>query len=273
MIKIVSSDLNGTLVHQHTMSDMIRLYIGEKEFRIANDVFKRQTAGKASMEEAFSTAGPQTKGLTLRQAIRYTFDHMNYVDGFHDFVTELHQRKIPFVINSTGYSVSIHAIRATIGQHKIHGYIGNILEFGLNGDSASALREDELEQKVKMFCAEPEAAVHNFEYDQIKAIGVVHLGIHDEAAKAQLLFAYIEKHFSDIKKNEIAHIGDTMGDSGGILGVAQEGGTGITFNYNDALEQFLRNKIAENPALENHLLFIDKKETRANLRKLIPYLQ
>ena len=58
-IQLVSSDLNGTLVHQHTMSDMIRLYIGKEQFEKANEVFKKQTSGTASMEEAFQNAEPK----------------------------------------------------------------------------------------------------------------------------------------------------------------------------------------------------------------------
>ena len=45
-IKIVSSDLNGTLVHQHTMSDMIRLYIGEKQFEQANKIYNDRNESK-----------------------------------------------------------------------------------------------------------------------------------------------------------------------------------------------------------------------------------
>src|SRR3989344_6331454 len=140
--KLVSSDLNGTLVHQHTMSDMIRLYCGEEKFRQADAVFKRQTSGTATMEEAFANAGPLTKGLTLRQAIEYTQHEMKYVNGFAEFLDALHQRNIPFVINSTGYSVTIHAIRALAGRDKIHGQIGNTLEFGIDGDAKAALRDD-----------------------------------------------------------------------------------------------------------------------------------
>lgn len=67
-IQLVSSDLNGTLVHQHTMMDMIRLgFPGEPErFKNSKDAFTRQTAGLLSMKETFAIAAPLTKGLRLR---------------------------------------------------------------------------------------------------------------------------------------------------------------------------------------------------------------
>ena len=108
-IKLVSSDLNGTLVHQHTMSDVIRLYLGNEEFRQADIVFKRQTSGTATMEETFFTAGPLTRGLTLRQAIEYTRTYIGYVKGFDEFINYLHNAGIPLIINSTGYSVTIYS--------------------------------------------------------------------------------------------------------------------------------------------------------------------
>src|SRR3989344_4021353 len=103
-IKLLSSDLNGTLVHQHTMSDMIRLYIGEEQFQQANGWFKLQTAGLAGIEEVFQKASPLTKGLTLRQAIEYTKEHLRYLHGFSEFANSLAEQGIPLIINSTGYS-------------------------------------------------------------------------------------------------------------------------------------------------------------------------
>ena len=57
-VKVVSSDLNGTLVHQHTMSEMIRLYLGDTRFTEAKTIFEKQTNGEATIEEVFSRAGP-----------------------------------------------------------------------------------------------------------------------------------------------------------------------------------------------------------------------
>ena len=85
-IKFVSSDLNGTLVHQHTMSDMIRIFKGKEDFEKADIIFKKQTTGTATMEEAFDVAGPLSKGITLRQAIEYTQNHLKYLNGFEEFL-------------------------------------------------------------------------------------------------------------------------------------------------------------------------------------------
>src|SRR3989338_8552047 len=266
-IKLVSSDLNGTLVHQHTMSDMIRLYLGEDKFKQADVVFKRQTSGTASMEEAFETAGPLTKGLTLQQAIDYTQQEMKYLTGFEEFLDTLKQRNIPFVINSTGYSVTLHVMRSQWGKDKICGFIGNVLEFGIDGDPQSALREDELEEKVKAYIASAETATHT-DYDQITATGVVHLGIRDEAAKAKLLFEYAGKQFSDVQPTEMLHMGDTMGDSGGIISVAKAGGIGIAFNYNQPLKDFVETEISNDQTLRKRIHFIEPKSEISDLRKV-----
>lgn len=266
-ISVVSSDLNGTLVHQHTMSDMIRLYLGEEKFQKANAVFKRQTSGKASMEEAFSTAGPLTRGLTLRQAIGYTQEHMKYVNGFSDFVNHLSQRDIPFVINSTGYSVTIYAIREKV-EDKIHGQIGNRLVFGTDADPRQALRENELEAHVRKFFTDPQQPV----YDRLQATGEIELGIQDEAAKVILINEYCARHFPNVKPNEIVHIGDTMGDSGGIIGIAKQGGIGIAFNYNEALEDFLRTEIAKEDVF-GRVSFVDKKSKTSDLRNVTAVLK
>ena len=276
--KLVSSDLNGTLVHQHTMSDMIRLYIGQEQFEKANSVFKKQTAGTASMEEAFENAGPLTKGLTLRQAIEYTQHHMKFVDGWHEFKETLHEKGIPFVINSTGYSVTISAIKYQhgfdgVGFKKIHGSIGNQLIFGEDGDSQSALQDDELDHLVYNFIhnrhPENRESFDEEAYDRIKAVGKVELGLVNEDAKAELLEKYAAEHFPDIQPEEMLHMGDTMGDSGGIYGTANFGGVGVAFNYNGALEQFLQAKIAAQPELAERTHFIDPKSKTSDLRNVL----
>lgn len=265
--KLVSSDLNGTLIQQHSMSDMIRRYCDAEKFKIAAEVFRRQTAGTASMEEAFAIAGPLTQGLTLRQALEYAQTEMRYIAGFKGFLESLQKAGISFVINSTGYSVTIHAIRARYGLHAIQGFIGNTLEFGLDAKPTAALREDELEQKVYAFMAVLGGSA-NPEYDRIQATGKVHLGITDEAAKARLLFDYAKTHLPEYTPAEMVHMGDTMGDSGGILGIAQAGGIGIAFNYNEALQQFLENEIAQDPALKERIHFVDRKGPDANLARV-----
>ena len=269
-IKLVSSDLNGTLVHQHTMSDMIRIYIGEQQYQQANEVFRRQTSGTATMEEAFRTAGPLTKGLTLREAIEYTRKHMKYVDGFHEFVNTLTEQGIPLVINSTGYSVTIYAIKEQVGAEKVHSHIGNFLRFGMNGDTSKTLDEDELERKVKDYFSNLESR-NDPTYDQIKATGVIDLGIVDEEAKARLIQEYAKRHFKDIHPNTIAHMGDSMGDSGGIVGIAEIGGVGIAFNYNGALREFL-DQIIRSKKISGKIYFVDPKSESSNLTRVLPIL-
>jgi len=262
-IKLVSSDLNGTLVHQHTMSDMIRLYRGESEFRLADSVFKKQISGTATMEEAFARAGPLTRGLTLRQAIEYAKDHIQFVDGFHNFIDYLADHNIPLVINSTGYSVTIYAIQAQIGYTKIHDHIGNVLKFGWDGETGETLGEHELEQRVKSYFS-TRGGKQDTSYDQIRATGEIELGIINGDAKASLIVDYVKSNFPEIDPESIAHMGDTMGDSKGILDIAILGGVGIAFNYNAALEQFLKEKMRTEEIFgEIHL--VDSKSESSDL--------
>jgi 2-hydroxy-3-keto-5-methylthiopentenyl-1-phosphate phosphatase len=267
---VVSSELNGTLVEQHTMSDMIRLYCGQEKFGDADEVFKKQTSGNASMEEAFKVAGPLTKGLTLQQAIEYVRSEMKFIDGFDAYLSFLKKSGNPFVINSTGYSVTIYSIQSRIAG--IHGSIGNILKFA-SRSSRKCLKEEELHALVTV--KTPPTDLHSdTAFEDIVATGEVELGIQDENVKAELLFEYTEHYFPKVQPKQLVHIGDTMGDSGGILGVAQMGGLGIAFNYNDALADFLIGKIHEFPELSTRILLVDRKEDgKANLRHLIPLLE
>lgn len=270
LIQLVYSDLNGTLVHQHTMSDMIRLYKGDEAFKKSDSLFKKQTNGTATMEETFARAGPLTQGLTLRQTIEYTRFHMKYIDGFHEFIDALHNSGIPLVIISTGYSVTIYVIREQVGKGKIHGYISNSLKFGIDGDVNSTLREDELEQLVAQYFANPESA-KDIKYDKLQATGVVELRIKDEAAKVKLILDYARKHFPSLNPNQIAHIGDTIGDSEAIYGIAKLGGLGIAFNYNAELERFLKERLSSK-IIPGDIVLIGPKSNVSNLIHVVPHL-
>ncbi|MCX8012173.1 MAG: hypothetical protein N3A64_03340 [Desulfobacterota bacterium] len=62
-IKLISCDLNGTLVHQHTMVDIIRwAFPAEPErFERAKKAFLQQASGHLSIKEVFAIAGPLTR--------------------------------------------------------------------------------------------------------------------------------------------------------------------------------------------------------------------
>lgn len=264
-VSLVSSDLNGTLVHQHTMSHMIELFIGQKEYEAAKKVFDKQTSGEASIEEAFANAGPLTRGLTLRDAIEYTTGgQMQFVDGFEWFTESLARERIPLVINSTGYSVTIYAIREQIGADKIHGQIGNFLRFAPDADPGAILREDELERLVKAYFQDS----GNRLYDKIQATGDIELGISDESAKSRLIQEYARDHFKGLGPSRIMHIGDTMGDSRGILDIAKLRGVGVAFNYNQALGNFLTSALREG-SVSGDIYFIDPKSENSNLTKVL----
>jgi len=300
--KVVSSDLNGTCTtttkeqvlykdtmgtSDHTMSHMLGFYVGTEAFQEAFRVFKQQTSGRATMQEAFGTAAHFYRGITLRQAIEYTQPRqvvptpqnnpqlMQYIAGFWDFLAHCAQQNVPFVINSTGYSVTIAAIKEEArrrfnGQSVIHGQIGNRLIFAEKPHPGLVLSERELETLVRDFFDNPADPI----YDEIIATGHIELGLPTEAAKAEILLKeYVPHHFPEVKPEEVMHIGDTFGDFGGILGVAQAGGKGVAFNYNQALEDRLKIEIAQNPAIKDHVYFIEPKNEKSDFGKIKPLLE
>lgn len=265
-IKLVFSDLAGTLIFNHPPSELIRLFIGEEEFKKADAVFKRQMSGTASIEEAFRVAGELTTGLPLRNAIEYGADNLRYVDGLNEYLDFLSSKKIPLVINSTVYSVVYYAMRNKKGKEKINGFIGNNLIFR-DSRNGSILSEEELETKVGEYFHNPD----DISFNEIEATGQVDLGVKDESAKAALALEYARKHFPRLTSSQIAHIGDTMSDAQGIYQIARAGGVGIAFNYNDALREFLEGKI-KTERIPGQIKFVDPKSPNPDLKHLIPVI-
>ncbi|HPD61533.1 MAG TPA: hypothetical protein PKV48_07235, partial [Thermodesulfobacteriota bacterium] len=132
---------------------MIRVYFPDQpeRFEKAKEVFNRQTSGLLSMREAFAIAGPLTRGLTLRNAIRYVINDMKFLEGFELFISTLYERGIYFVINSTGYSITTEVIKALYGPEKIYAVICNQLIFGWGEDNHKVIAEAELSQLVKNY--------------------------------------------------------------------------------------------------------------------------
>jgi len=260
-IRIVSSDLNGTLVHQHTMSDMIRIAFPDEPVRYekAKAVFAQQTSGLLGMKETFEIAGPLTKGLSLRKAIEYARSEMRFLTGFDELLSAFGRKGIYFVINSTGYTVTTEVIRAVYGPEKIHEVICNRLIFG---HADKAVSDNDLSALVKNYFR----GLHSDKiYDEVLATGEVELGISDESQKAQQLFEIADR--LNIPRTALVHIGDTMGDSRGIYETALNGGLGIGFNYNDALKTYLEG-LLKNEKLPGEILLIEAKSETSDLRRI-----
>jgi hypothetical protein len=265
-IRLVSSDLNGTLVHSHTMMDMIRVGFPQEteRFEKAKDAFTRQTEGLLSMEDAFKIAGPLTKGLRLRNAIDYALSDMRFLNGFEEFIRSLRQKNIPLVINSTGYTITTEVIKAVYGSEYIYDVICNRLIFGRHGE---IFEEKELSGLIKNYVR---GEKNNPIYDEISAVGEVELGIRDENEKAVLLFRMADQ--LNIPRTALVHIGDTMGDSRGISEVARHGGIGIAFNYNQTLKVYLENVI-ETESFPGKILLISPKSETSDAGHILMALQ
>jgi len=267
-IRLVSCDLNGTLVHQHTMMDMIRTGFPHHPDRYekARDVFTRQTAGLLSMEKTFRIAGPLTQGLSLRKAIEYALNEMHFLEGFEIFLSAIEEKDVYFVINSTGYTLTTEVIKILRGAEKFYDVICNRLVFGWQGNSGREIEEDALSEFVRHYFSDKK---ENKVYDEILATGEVELRIRDEKEKARLIFGIAGK--ADIPRAAIAHIGDTMGDSRCICEVAKNGGLGIAFNYNKALKDHLE-IVLENNEISGQIILSQEKSKTSDLRSLLEVL-
>lgn len=262
---IVFSDLNGTCIEQHSMSDMIRLYKGKNEFQKAFVVFKRQTCREETMENTFALAGELSKGITLRQIIEYTIYHMKYMEGFEKLLEHISKDGAKFVFNSTGYSATVYCIRAKYGEDKIHGFIGNFLQLAPDADAQQTLEEHDIESLVNAYFIDPNL-IYDEKYDIIKATGNIVLGIRDEAAKTKLALEYVSKHFPSFTLKKLLHQGDTMGDSRAILDFSLRGAVGVGINCNDPLKYYILGCKDTNSSLRLHLI------NGKNMSDIIPVL-
>ena len=267
VIKLLSSDFNGTLVYPHTMQETVRYAFPDEPDRYEEikTVFKAQTEGKLPMAEAFRSAGRLSKGIALGSAIEYTIREMEPVQGFDRFTDRLQREGIRLLINTTGYSVTLCAFRHHYRLQEIDCRCNRLLFAGVDG---RILDEDELDSLVESYVRETPPPEPNL-YTKIKASGQVALGIEDERHKARNALEYARS--MGILPSETAHMGDTMGDSGGIMGVAEAGGLGIAFNYNSALEAFLHDRGADFISA-GRIVFVDEKGPGANLEHVLPYL-
>jgi phosphoserine phosphatase len=267
-IKLLSSDLNGTLVQPHTMQEMIRVGFPEEPVRYekARAAFALQTEGRLSLAETFRIAGEQTRGLPLRIAIEYAMRQMPFMAGYRSLMSFVENHGIHLAIVSTGYTVTLHAIRYSTLAIPFHARC-NRLVFAHSG--GTVLGEEELESLVRQYIQRPGASSRGL-YDSVRATGEVVLGIQDEGDKARLALDLARS--LGVPFAHVAHMGDTMGDSEGILGVARAGGLGIAFNYNQALAAFLlREGAAEIES--GHILLVEPKGPDSDLEKVIPLLE
>jgi phosphoserine phosphatase len=267
-IRLLSSDLNGTLVKPHTMQEMITLAFPREPLRHekAKRAFSLQTQGLLSMEKTFQIAGEATAGLTLRAAIEYTTKRMAFVNGYAPFMDYLQNRGIHLAVISTGYSVTIYAIRHSAKAPSFDAFCNRLL---FSEPSGKVIGEEDMETLVKAYLQDLERR-RSEEYDRIRSNGEVILGIRNEEHKARLALDLANS--LGIAPSQVAHMGDTMGDSGGILGIAKTGGLGIAFNYNQALEAFLLRE-GKREIEAGNIVLVDPKGPHSRLTRVLPFLE
>src|SRR3989344_1810250 len=205
--RLVSSDMNGTFTGPtgrlgHTMSHMIAVHAGEEAFKAAKEVFDCQTSGEATMQEAFGNAAPHYKGMTLREAVEYAIEdpseplegarHIKYVAGFWELQGALSERGMEFLVNSTGYDVTVYAVQEqarkklsdknpivdfTIGNHLLfddkYSEAAKSAEPGLVALPFPELfgRQTTLRQMVELYFRNPAAPQHHHAFDEMVSTG------------------------------------------------------------------------------------------------------
>lgn len=262
----LSTDLNGTLVHSDTAQDMIQMGFPQKPERheAARRAFALQADGQLSMEETFRIAGEQTRGLPLRSAIA-AFNRMHFVDGYAEFIDYLKHHQIATGIVTTGYSVTLYAMRCSHPENNFT-FRCNRLVFASGGNE---ITEVDLDRSVRLYFEKPAMQNDDF-FKSACATGQVVLGIREEGDKARVALTMGQN--LGIPPSRTIHMGDTMGDSLGILAVAKAGGLGIAFNYNHSLEAFLRSE-AKREIEAGHIVLIDPKGPKSDLGNVIPHLE
>jgi hypothetical protein len=178
----------------------------------------------------------------------------------------LKEQQIPTAVVSTAYSVTLHTLRHGIRTSNFL-LRCNRLIFAM--EDGREILEGELENLVHSYIEEPGLRSEKA-FGTIRATGEVILGIRDEADKARVALTMAES--LGISPSRTMHMGDTMGDSIGILEVAKAGGIGVAFNYNHSLEEFLRSE-ARREIEAGHIVLIDPKGPNSNLRNVVPYIE
>jgi phosphoserine phosphatase len=247
------------------MQEMIRYGFPNepKRYRLAREAFSAQVRGRLSVAEAFSIAGRQTRGLTLEAAIHYSAREVQPMDGFHELMRFIRDSSMNFCIVSTGYTVTLYSIRYSHSMPSFHMRCNRLL---FAADTSNVLEEEALEELVRRRIEGDSSLDLCHRY---RATGEIELLIGDEADKPALIMEVAQR--LGVKPQEIAHVGDTMGDSQGILQIARAGGLGIAFNYNEELEAFLKREGGEELDSGN-IVLVDPKGKGADLSHVIPFL-
>ena len=230
MYKLISFDVNGVLTPDLTMAKLSGL---RGNYKIAEKILKLQTSGKKSLKEAFKELGNLTKGISLRQAIKYSLG-MPLTKGVERLIRVLSNKEIIMVLNTTGYSITMHILNKRLE-------ISNKIPFKLVACNNLIFSKDNelvkdpyLKNLITLYFKNPNSKI----YDDIRSNGIVEFGINDESEKS----IFIKKWSKLLKINlkNVVHVGDSMGDCHALKFIAENNGLGIAFNPNKALLEFIK---------------------------------
>ena len=260
--QMVVLELDGSAVHDHTPSELIRagFPLQPERYEQAFDLFQRENTGNVKPEEALLQYASTTRGLTLRRAIEYATFKMRFIKGFDTFIEILNQKNVPLLLVSSGFSIVTEVIRQLYGPDRFQAVLSNALAFGLKKDPKAIISEKKLITLVQRYFHRSRG---HQAYDKIVATGECNAVNSDPVQKAGF-FAEMAAGLN-IPFEAVNYVCSSFKDRETFLAVVRLGGRVIAFNYEESLKDTIQEKQGDNH-LENKIKWTTPKSRRANLR-------
>ncbi|WP_456432747.1 hypothetical protein [Thermosulfuriphilus sp.] len=228
-LKLLSWDVNQTLVAENTMVALAGLAGHRKR---AQEIVEAQTAGRRPVETTLKELARLTAGLPLEDIVSYVCS-LPELPGLRLTLKAFCRAGLIQIINSTGYTVVLSLwnkiLQRHLGEAPFSKIIANRLRFE-DSRGEEVPEEEVLETAVALLEGKRPQR-------DLFVSGDLDLVISAEEAKAVFLEQIIRQE--GLFMSEVAHIGDSMGDSEVIAWMAKNGGLGLAFNARPELVLFL----------------------------------
>ncbi len=255
-LKLLSWDVNQTLVAENTMVALARL-AGQEER--AREIVEAQTAGQRPVKTTLLELARLSAGLSLEDVVSYVCS-LPELPGLRQTLGEFARAGLIQIINSTGYTIVLslwnELLRQSLGQAPFARILANRL--GFVDERGQKVSEEEV-FKVGLSLIRGETPRENFFLS-----GEIALLVDREEAKARLLAEEILRRGLHI--TEVAHIGDSMGDAAVLAWLAKNGGLGVAFNARRELAYYL--DLLQEHRLPGQLVLV----ASSDLRDLAPVI-
>lgn len=266
--QMVVLELDGTVVHDHTPSELIRTGFSfqPERYEQAFDLYQRESTGNVKSEEAILQYATLARGLTLRRAIEYATFKMRFINGFDTFIEILYQKNVSLLLVSSSFSIITEAIRQLYGPDRFQTVLANPLAFGLEKDPEAVISEKKLITLVQRYF---HRARDRQAYDKIAATGECNV-INTRPLQKASFIAEVAAGLN-IPFKTVNYVCSNLKDRETLLAVARFGGRVIAFNFEESLEAIIQEGAKNNPT-GNTIQFTTPKSRRANLRSVFEIL-